>query len=156
MFTWIDWAILMLVVAATPTVVTADVKQARIPNGVIGFLLICAAILSISKIVVSGSFVAVAVALIVAVATLGALLGIAALVPNSIGMGDVKLISGLAWLLSLMHPSIFLYSMLATAVLGGVAAAGIVLRGTASQFAYGPVIMAGSFLGLGYAVYVGL
>jgi leader peptidase (prepilin peptidase)/N-methyltransferase len=138
-------------VAIAPMTVRTDLAQKRIPNRVVGLTLAVAGIAALIISLSERSLRIVTVAIIVA-AIAGLALGfVIKISPDSIGMGDFKLIVALALLLSLAHPVVFVYAMLATGLIGGVVAAAIVLRGTASAFAYGPVIIAGSLLGVGFS-----
>lgn len=141
-------AITVGVALVSPAVVWFDVREKRIPNRVTAGLGIYALLVALGILVIGDNESRLIQALAMTVITVVSFAGLLWLAPNSIGMGDVKFVVVLAFLMSLASPAIFVYSMLVTALIGGVWGLVQLLRKNLNDFAYGPSIVMGVWVGI--------
>jgi leader peptidase (prepilin peptidase)/N-methyltransferase len=128
-----------------------DGAQRRLPNRWVASLTLTLALvmalLALCEPPLRGMIGAAAVIALV-VGLLG--IGFALLAPRLIGMGDAKTAPAVVLMSTALGPEVLIAGALATAVLGG--AAGLVVMGAtrsaAARFAFGPLLLAGPFLGL--------
>jgi leader peptidase (prepilin peptidase)/N-methyltransferase len=146
------WITVLALYLPHATVLSAiDAGEHRLPNRLVGSLtlwvgfgaLVTAALSKTSRPAIGWAFVLAA-----GCAVLG--IGIALLAPALIGMGDAKTAPAVVLMSASLGTEVFLAAMIGIVLLGGVLGglAWIRTRRADTRFAFGPVLLAGPFLGL--------
>jgi leader peptidase (prepilin peptidase)/N-methyltransferase len=133
---------------ASPFVMWFDIKERRIPNRITLILALYAVMVGVGVFISTDDVVRLIQAAALSVIAAASFAAILWLAPGSIGMGDVKFVVVVAFLLGLASPAIFVYAMLATAVIGGVWGIVQLMRHNLDVFAYGPSIVLGVWVGI--------
>ena len=135
---------LVYLAAVTPTLCAIDALERRLPNSLVlpGYLVAAAGI--VAHWIVSGEFSTVAVVS----GVLYFVVMLAFAVAGGMGMGDVKLAPSLGALLGFASIGHLLVGLMATFLLGGLAAAVLLLlgRGRKAHFAFGPFMALGALV----------
>ncbi|PPF46954.1 prepilin peptidase [Pseudoclavibacter sp. AY1F1] len=135
---------LVALAVVTPRLVAVDVREHRLPNGLVGVAALGVILASLADWLLTGR------PDLLAVGT-GAIIGILLLILSlvgGLGMGDVKLGAVLAWAAALVDPSLAVVLVLLAVVLGGVQSAIVLLRtrDRRRSIAFGPALLAGYWL----------
>ncbi|MCL6424096.1 prepilin peptidase [Brachybacterium sp. JHP9] len=134
-----------------------DLREHRLPNRLVAAMTLCAvATLLIAGAADPGARTHLRFAVVVAVLCAAGGIALALLAPQVIGMGDAKAAPAVALLAAACGPTALLAAALGIALLGGAAGIAVLLatRSGATRFAFGPVLLAGPYLGLLFAPFV--
>lgn len=145
-------AVLVVIYLPAAMVLSAiDARHQRLPNPWVGAMSLAVTIaLLLAAVLDPGMRAAVRSGMVLAlVLGIGAIL-LALLVPALIGMGDAKTLPVVVLMAGALGGQVLIAALLGIAVLGGAIGA-VVLAGTRRagvRFAFGPILLAGPFLGL--------
>lgn len=128
-----------------------DGAEHRLPNRFVASLtLLLAAALALLAALQEELRPLIGAAAVIAIVVAALGIAVALVAPRLIGMGDAKTAPAVVLMSAAMGPEVLIAGALATAVLGGLV--GIVVmaatRSAGTRFAFGPLLLAGPFLGL--------
>lgn len=143
----------LLVVYLPPAVVLAwiDGREHRLPNRWVGVLsALVVAALALVALVEPALRSQVGTALVLGLVAGVAAVLMALLAPSLLGMGDAKTVPVVVAMSAVLGGQVLIAALLGVAVLGGLIGAVVlaVSRRPGARFAFGPVLLAGPFLGL--------
>lgn len=128
-----------------------DGAEHRLPNRWVASLtLLLALVLGVLALLEPALRPLLGAAAVLALVVAAAGIGVALLAPQLIGMGDAKTAPAVVLMSTALGPEVLIAGALGTALLGGIIGIAVMIatRSGASRFAFGPVLLAGPFLGL--------